>query len=76
MTTKTLCNNYEAARLLGLKHTQVDKLVREMKIPHVALPCGAIRFNPDELWQWAAQYRQACGCPPNSSGPQLSCRNW
>ena len=51
MTTQLL-NPADAAAVLMLTPAQVRTLVRKGQLPHVALPNGEVRFDPDDIRRW------------------------
>jgi predicted site-specific integrase-resolvase len=57
MTTQLL-NSADAAAVLMLTPAQVRTLVRKGQLPHVALPNGEIRFDPDDIRQWVESHKQ------------------
>ena len=59
MKTKHLIDAYAVARLLELTPRKVQTLVRNRTIPHLTLPTGEIRFDPDDLAAWAETLKQS-----------------
>ncbi len=58
-TANILLDIHDAAELLLLSARRVRLLVKEGKIPHVALPTGEIRFVEDDLLAWIDAHKQS-----------------
>jgi predicted DNA-binding transcriptional regulator AlpA len=54
-----LLNEAGAALVLGIRESEIRRLVRREEIPHVKLPNGDVRFIETDLWEWAQSFR----CP-------------
>lgn len=46
-----------AARILGLTDRKVRCMARARLIPHAVLPCGELRFNEADLFEWLESLR-------------------
>ena len=53
-----LLDEFDAARLVGLTHRKINRLVRARLIPHLVMPGGDVRFSEADLWAWAASFKQ------------------
>mgnify|MGYP001006670426 CR=1 FL=1 len=51
----------EAAELLRLTSRQVAKLAKRGELPHVVLPGGEVRYDPDDLAKWVAARKRPGG---------------
>ena len=48
----------EAARLLRMPLCSLKRLAKIGGIPHVLLPDGEIRFDPEDLREWVDSHKQ------------------
>ena len=69
---KRLVTEYGASTILGISHQEVLKLVDREEIPHVHLPSGDVRFDPDDLRRWAESYKRPIAVEVNESS-SLTC---
>ena len=57
-TTQRLLNDIDAADILQMPAARLARLAKANKVPHVRLPDGEIRFDPDDLRQWVESLKQ------------------
>jgi hypothetical protein len=55
--------------ITGLRTRHVEKLARAGEIPHLELPGGEIRFEPEVVLKWLEGFRR----PAKKVAPTLSC---
>ena len=51
-----LLNEVQAAAILAMPARRLLKLARQWLVPHVRLPDGEIRFDPEALTRWVAEH--------------------
>jgi len=54
----TLLDAYDAAEMLLLSTRRVRALARDGQLPHIVLPGGEIRFDPDDIRKWVETRKQ------------------
>lgn len=52
-----LLRDFELAARLGVPTRAITRMVRDNGLPHVTLPGGHIRFEPDAVARWIAERR-------------------
>ncbi len=55
----TLLTEYDAAEILVLSSSTVQRLAQRNLIPHVRLPGGEVRFCEDDLRRWIEKHKSS-----------------
>jgi len=53
-----LLNPRQVSEMLRIPREDVEALAREGRIPHIRLPNGAMRFDPDDIDRWVRGLRR------------------